>query len=287
MSPLEADVVIVNFMTADPSAELAKSVAGYKGIRKVFIVDNSGTADTVRDLVDAEPTIEVIASASNVGFGQACNAGAGAAEAPLLLLLNSDLHIDERSVQALVNALADRSVGIVAPRLVGPNGMPEVAATGVYPTICTLLTRRNRRPSEDPPDWVSGAAMGLRREDFERLGGFDPSYHMYFEDIELCQRFHRSGRRIVVVSDAVAIHEGGGSRHNDFSRQRQYAKSQRRYLRSVDTPWLLIALAGAGTWGGFAMRRLRSKASGAVGRAQRWALSKRYSRALKQRPGPR
>ncbi len=88
----------------------------------------------------------------------------------------------------------------------------QAGAHGVFPTLGSIARRTNVRPPETvTPDWVSGVAMLLRRADFERLGGFDPEFEMYLEDVDLCRRFRLAGREIRRELRAGVVHVGNQS----------------------------------------------------------------------------
>jgi N-acetylglucosaminyl-diphospho-decaprenol L-rhamnosyltransferase len=87
------------------------------------------------------------------------------------------------------------------------------------------------RPVEGPTGWLSGSCMLLRREAFEAVGGFDPSYFMYCEDLDLCRRLADAGWSNVYVPSAVVTHTGG---HATSRRPRrmlaEHHRSMYRYL---------------------------------------------------------
>ncbi len=128
----------------------------------------------------------------------------------------------------LVEALdADRGLAIVGPRVLEPNGSRYPSARrfpslteGAGHALAGLVapnnrfTRRYRMQDDDPEattrvDWVSGSFMAMRRAAFEELGGFDESYFMYGEDVDLCWRAHMAGWGVVDVPSACVTHTGG------------------------------------------------------------------------------
>jgi N-acetylglucosaminyl-diphospho-decaprenol L-rhamnosyltransferase len=89
---------------------------------------------------------------------------------------------------------------------------------------------------EGERDWVTGAAMLMRKECFDRLKGFDESYFMYFEDVDLCYRARRLGYGIGYLPECPIIHLGGMSYASGESHiQREYRKSQLRYYDKFQT----------------------------------------------------
>ncbi|HTO95234.1 MAG TPA: galactosyltransferase-related protein, partial [Bacteroidota bacterium] len=87
--------------------------------------------------------------------------------------------------------------------------------------------------SRDPVrrDWVSGAAMAVRREVFERAGGFDETYFMYYEDVDLCARIRRLGHEVHILDAGEIVHLKGGSQPHGMppALREEFRRSQLRY----------------------------------------------------------
>ena len=244
-------VVIVNYRTPRATAALANALLEDEAVDEVVVADNSPPdADVLRDIVD--PRVAIVANGSNLGFGAASNRAVRASSAEIILFLNSDAVPAGGAIPRLLAAFRDPEVAIAAPKLVLPTGQPQIDATGQFPTFDVLLRRSNRRAAERI-DWVSGAALAVRRSAFESVGGFDERYHMYLEDVVLCERI--GSERIRLVEDAFVVHAGGGSSESTFRRQVRYARSQRLYLRDARTAMPLRAAAWAASWLAFAVRR--------------------------------
>ncbi len=216
MDAVRVAAVIVNYRTKELTAEAARSVANEPGVEEIVIVDNDsrdGSVDYLRTHL-TDPRAGVVPSPSNVGFGQGVNLGARQCTAPLVLILNSDAVLLPGSLAALTRTLlADETVAIVAPAVYeAETGDLQAGAHGVFPNLKAILLRTNRRPPETLwPDWVSGVAFLLRRRDFEEVGGFDPEFRMYLEDVDLCRRFRAAGRTIRRELAAGVVHVGNRS----------------------------------------------------------------------------
>ncbi len=213
---VEVAAVIVNYRTKELTAEAARSVASEPGVEEIVIVDNDSRDGSV-DYLGTEltdPRVRVVTSPSNIGFGQGVNLGARQCVAPLLLILNSDAVLLPGSLAPMTRTLLeDDSVAIVAPAVYdAETGDLQAGAHGVFPSLKAILLRKNRRPPETLwPDWVSGVAFLLRRRDFEEVGGFDPEFRMYLEDVDLCRRFRSAGRTVRRDLAAGAVHIGNRS----------------------------------------------------------------------------
>lgn len=226
-SPL-VDVVVVSY---NSSAHLRASVAPLAEIDdvNVIVVDNcstDGTLETVGDL-----TIATIASDRNGGFAAGCNIGWRAGAAPYVLFLNPDASIDERSLRELVSVLEqDERAGAAAPRIEYPDGslaysqrrFPSLARTYSQAIFLHRIFRRASWSDEvirgdaayaEPgtPDWVSGACVLIRRSALVELDGWDESYFLYCEDLDICRRLRSMNLATRFVPSALAVHVAGQS----------------------------------------------------------------------------
>jgi hypothetical protein len=227
VSAVRAAAVVVTWNSAAHVGEAVGSVP--EGV-PVVVVDNAsrdGSAEVAR-----QAGARVIEAGANLGFGPACNLGAEAsAPSETVLFLNPDAALVSGSsaLAALLSALdSDPAVAAVAPALAGDG--QEAFHLRKLPTLGSLAREAllvNRlfpgnpgfraeryldRPRDVPFDveQPAGAALLVRRDVFESLGGFDPAFSpAWFEDVDLCARIRQSGRRIRYVPSAVATHVGG------------------------------------------------------------------------------
>lgn len=231
-------VVIVNYRTKELTRDAALSVLSEEGVGEVVIVDNASADGSVdfleRELADGR--VRVVASSENLGFGRGVNLGAGHCHAPLLLVLNSDARLVAGSLRPMVEALLEsESVAVVAPVVLdAATGEPQAVAYGVFPTVKAILRRTNVHPPDTlSPDWVSGVAMLMRRRDFEAVGGFDPDFEMYLEDVDLCRRLRAQGKQIRRETAAQVVHAGGKSWTSTTAAFDQAQKSRLVYSRKA------------------------------------------------------
>jgi GT2 family glycosyltransferase len=192
---------------------------------EVVVVDN-GSDDGTAAYLERE-RVQHVALPENVGFARAMNLGAVRVEAKFVLGLNADTVVEPGTLRKLADALeADPSLGGVQPRILQ---LEEGQARG-DPSSARLysagqaLTRDGRAfelgaGEAQAPAWlepreifgVCGAACLLRRELFDRLGGYDESYFAFYEDVDLNVRARIAGWRFGYVPDAVVWHLGNAS----------------------------------------------------------------------------
>lgn len=224
-------VVVVNFNTRELLRNCLASVL-LEEPAEVVVVDN-GSVDDSRALVrHGFPGVLLISDLRNPGFGAAANRGVAACRAPYVLLLNADTRLEPGALRALIDEL-DRhpQAAVVGPRLLETDGGPQ-SSWFPEPTpfnllaLNTFLNRlvrvtpglsRRFRPvwGRDVPagtvPWLKGAALALRREAFQKVGGFDESFFLYAEDVDLCFRFRHAGWEVRFTEAARVVHVEGAS----------------------------------------------------------------------------
>jgi GT2 family glycosyltransferase len=222
------DVVVVSFQSRGKLRACIEPLTRMESVHPI-VVDNAstdGSLDEVRDL-----PAQLLPLDTNVGFARGSNAGWRAGRSPYVLFLNPDAHMDESSLQRLVDVLArDDRAGLAAPRIVDDHGglhLSQRRFARLRSTYAQAVFLHRIAPSaawsdeivREPeayerrgsPEWVSGACMLLRRQTLERLGGFDERFFLYCEDMDLCKRVRALGLDVVFEPAAVAAHEGGAS----------------------------------------------------------------------------
>ena len=259
------DVIVVTYNSAAVARRCLLSAAADLDGRdwRAIVVDNGSGDGTAASVADVERTT-VIANPANVGFGAAVNQAAAASRAPLLWILNPDCVVHPGAFAALAQALeADPECAVAAPQLLNSDGSIQASARG-NPTAWTglfgrhsILSRlfprapqaRRNLPARDlvaagvesaPVDWVMGAAMLVRRDRFDAVGGFDARYFLYWEDADLCRRLWARGWSTRYVPGARVTHAGGDSAASDATMAtRAFHRSAYRYYAThvVTSPW--------------------------------------------------
>lgn len=233
---------------------------------RVLVRDNGSTDGTAAAIRARFPDIEVD-EGDNVGFARGVNTLLARSSAAWFVTLNSDAWPEPGALRRLVDVAATRPrAAAIAPLLRRPDGVVEPSGHDLPSLLGALSSALRPQPWLAPTQpheigWAVGAAVLLRREAVEALGGFDPSLFMYAEDLEWCWRARRSGWQIWLAPDAVVRHVGNasGSQRWGEARERVMIANAnhvtRRYLgRTRGAAWqglnaagALRAAAGAGT----------------------------------------
>lgn len=191
---------------------------------EVVIADNhsdDGTADWVRE---HHPFVTVVRHPENLLFAAGNNEAVPHARGEVVVFLNNDVEVPGGWLHPLVEALQEPGVGAVQPKLLqlDRSTFEYAGASGGFLDAYGFPFTRGRvfekverdvGQYDDARDvtWATGAALAMRREAFESVGGFDASFGMHMEEIDLCWRLWRAGWRVRVEPRSEAYHLGGGS----------------------------------------------------------------------------
>lgn len=239
----KVDVIIVNFRTKELTADAVRSVLQESELRRVIVTENSSGDDSGDYLLRefANDPVDILISEENLGFGGGNNLAAEKSEAEYLFFLNSDATLAPGGLAKLVARLeSEPGIGIVAPAIYLADGKTvQDDALGQFPTPLSLILRKTRRVEKSlEPDWVSGVAFAVRRDEYLRLGGFSEELFMYYEDIDLCFRYRKAGFAIVRELSASVNHLGGASKQSTVKQKTQYFQSQDTYLERAGFSFL-------------------------------------------------
>jgi O-antigen biosynthesis protein len=198
------------FLTRVCLASLA--LADLRGA-EVIVVDNGSEDDTPALLAEwrDDDRRRVLRWDQNRGFGPACNWGAAEARGEVVIFLNNDTFVLRDWMTALLRAFEDDAVKVAGSRLLYPNGRVQhagVAFNDLGPHHIYVGLPGDSPLVLEPRDYqvVTGAALAVRRVEFERLGRFDDAFLNSFEDVDLCLKVRRGGGRVRYVPDSVAYH---------------------------------------------------------------------------------
>jgi GT2 family glycosyltransferase len=210
---MPVSAVIVSYGGREEVLRCVRSVRDTAPGTQVVVVENGALAPELRAAAAADDDLELVVPGENLGFGGGCNLGARRATNDVLVFLNPDTVVLPGALAALADALADDGVGIATAR-VRLLDEPELLNTGGNVLHLTGLAwvAGYRRPvetaaAERDVAFPSGAAMAMRRDVFEELGGFREELFMYHEDVDLGWRVWLTGRRVVMTPAADVLHE--------------------------------------------------------------------------------
>lgn len=202
------------------SLEALEADAADAGVALEIVAVDNGSDDGSLDLLHVRENVQLVCNPVNVGFALAVAQGTALARAPWLLLINADAIVQPGFFAAMgkatQNAPSDAASFVPDTRFmsepsrvnhrgltVDEIGLPHERAAGLTPD------QADREPS--PLLGGSGGAVLLHAAALDRIGGFEPAYFAYFEDVDVAWRLQRAGFSAQFVPDAVTWHAGSGS----------------------------------------------------------------------------
>ena len=243
-------VVVVTYSPGEALVEFVASLrrATVRPL-DVVLADNGSTDGVPERVAESAGDVRLLRTGGNVGYGAAANAALADARRGWALVANPDIRFEDGAVDELL-AAAERwpRAATLGPAIRTPQGalypsardLPSLstgvghAALGwVWPANpWTARYRREREdPRERPAGWLSGSCFLVDLEAFHSVGGFDPAFFMYFEDVDLAERLGRRGWLHVYVPTAIVTHEGGHATSREPRRMlRVHHTSALRYL---------------------------------------------------------
>ena len=250
--PAALAVIIVNYNAGEYLARCVQSVVDGAGAIDVdvLVIDNDSHDGSAQLAAARTHQIRVVENATNVGLSAAWNQGARLVDAPWLLFLNPDTEVVGGDLAALVRAGDARpDVALLGPVIRNPDG--TIYESGrVFPGVVQAVghaflgpflpgnrfTRAYRqtdwdRMTEREVDWVSGAAMLIRRSAFEQVGGFDEQFWLYGEELDLGTRLRDAGWKVLATPALEVMHVGGVSTGRSRRTHLEHSRSVYRYYR--------------------------------------------------------
>ena len=186
---------------------------------QVLFVDNASTDGSAEFIEHTFPWVTVIRSATNLAYAGGNNLGAQHADGELLLFLNHDTEVCPGFLTELVDVMKNNpDVAICQSKILRAAEPHTVDSIGAYITRTGVWIHPGQGGRDEwdgplPRDVLGacGACLMVRREVFERLGGFDEDFVIYFEDADLSWRARALGSRVIVVPRSVIYHWGGAT----------------------------------------------------------------------------
>ncbi|MBT6253896.1 glycosyltransferase family 2 protein [Candidatus Uhrbacteria bacterium] len=232
---------------------------------EIIVVDNA-SSDGSRSMVRSEfPQVELVANDWNSGFAHACNQGLRIAKGEVVLLLNPDMLVGDRTLDRTHELLTnDPSMGVLGVKLIGPDGSPlgsvrrdpglsdQLAILMKIPHILKLKSLDRYHATDmqyglsQEVDQVRGSYFAFRRELMDSVGLFDERFHLWFEEVDYCRRVREAGYTINFCAD-VSCKDLVGKSFAQVSvakKQRMFSSSMAKYFRKWH-PWWHTAIIRA------------------------------------------
>lgn len=255
-------VVCVTYHPGPELNDFVQSLAAATTAAVELVIVDNGTDHTVAERAATQYGARLVTPGRNLGYGAGANLGARGAQQPWLVVANPDIVWQEGALDTLLSAASRDGVGSAGPMVLNVDGTRYPSARAlpsltqgighallgrIWPTNpWTRAYQHNQHvdsaaavdTAERPAGWLSGACLLLRREAFEKAGGFDEGFFMFFEDLDLGERLGEAGWVNLHVPAARVTHVGGVSwRDRPAPMIRAHHASASRYLMRRYDRW--------------------------------------------------
>ena len=220
---MKLSIIIVTWNTASTTLKCINSIKKYLADfdYEIIVVDNASTDNTL-SLLELEKDIKIINNEQNFGYGQGNNLGAKIARGEYILFLNSDMElIDNKLIDMYKFIKLNPKIGLIGPKLLnidlstqGSVFPPQTCLNAFKEFWLGQKSYSKYVPDSEKPIEVfslSGGAMLIKHSLFNKIGGWDKRYFMYFEDLELCRQVKKLGYKIYYYPSCRLIHRHGAS----------------------------------------------------------------------------
>ncbi len=243
-------------------AEILNSIKSIKSAAsnlatEVIIVDNNSSLPLPK-MIKTLKGVRIIINKENRGYGAALNQGSNIARGKYLLLTNPDTVFLKDSIKHMVEkAESDSTIGVLGPQLLDSkrrvqtvgNGMPFLHQALFAFTALNKLFPKNKyssnyylpdfdRKTEKEIPVICGACMMIEKSLFDKIGGFDEQFFLYFEESDFCYRVKETGYKVLYFPTAKIIHLIGRSTQDKVFIRRVFEESRLKFFKKYHNPLL-------------------------------------------------
>lgn len=186
---------------------------------QVIVLDNASTDGSVEMIKKNHPWVKLIESKENTGYSKGNNIAAAQAKYSNLLFLNSDVYVEDDTLVKALGYMKDHNCDVLGVKLVYENGRLQPSAGDLPNPINTIFwilglgkitTFHPKSPQffsqKKEVGWVMGAFLLIKKEVFNKVGGFDEKIFMYMDEVDFCKRINMAGYKICFTPDVVVTH---------------------------------------------------------------------------------
>lgn len=233
---MNLSIVILSYNTPDMVLDCVNSLFSQfkdvlqRKLLEIIVVDNASTKENLEKLenkLKQSEIIKLIKNNENLGFGGGCNLGAKNSKGEYILFLNSDTTTSDQGFLKMTSFLKSKpEIGVLGGKLFNSDGSSQRSAGKFYNLInffIMLIGGERLGMLRSSPniicqtDWVSGACFMVKKEIFNKLGGFDEKIFMYAEDMEFCYRVNKAGYKVYFFPEVKVAHKEHGSSSRTFA----------------------------------------------------------------------
>jgi hypothetical protein len=240
-------VVILNYNGAKFLRQFLPLVVNYSGDAHIVVADNGSTDESAVLVAREFPQVQCLVLGSNFGFCGGYNRALAQLTTPYVVLLNSDVAVTPGWLEPMIALMErDSSVAAVQPKIRSFHQRDYFEYAGAaggyldsmgYPFCRGRLFHTLEKDEGQYNDtrevfWATGACFVIRAAEYHRMGGLEESFFAHMEEIDLCWRLHRAGKKVMVCGECTVYHVGGGTLPK--------ANPRKTYFNFRNSLWLLL-----------------------------------------------
>ncbi len=217
MGQPKVSVVLVNFRGVNDTLNAIESInkTNYpKELIEIVVVDNASNDDSVSELEKLNKSITLVKSDSNLGFAGGVNLGVKNSSGEIIALLNNDAKCDTNWISSAVETLLeDEKNACVASKVLSIDGKEIDFVDGSLTWYGMGYKREATKNSNEVIDFkkevlfATGSAMFIKKDIFEKVGGFDDRFFMFYEDVDFGWRLNLLGYKVIFDPNSIAYHK--------------------------------------------------------------------------------
>jgi GT2 family glycosyltransferase len=251
----QISIVIVNYNVKDLLDNCIESIkkSNFDGDYEIIVVDNNSTDNSVEFLKPKHPDVNFIANQENVGFSKANNQGFDVSSGKYILILNPDTLIEPDTLQKMYDLLeSDNEIGAAGCKVLNEDGSFQQACRRSFPTpwnsFCKLFGLQKMFPKSKlfssynlsyldineqyEVEALIGAFIFTRKKVLDAIGGFDESFFMYGEDLDLCFKIKKNDWKILYSPITSIKHlKGESTKRSNIDEVKHFYNAMEIYIK--------------------------------------------------------
>ena len=263
---MDLSIIIVNYNVKEFLQNLLHSVekASSKLSKEIIVIDNASDDGSIEIIRDKFPSVTLIENKNNIGFGRANNQGLALAKGEYILFINPDCIVSEDTFDKMIYFFKEhQDCGLAGCKILNSDGSLQLACRRSFPGPWTSFTKVTGLSNLFPKskifarynltyldenhiyevDAVSGSFMMIRREAYEKVGGFDEQFFMYGEDLDLCYRVQKSGFKVYYVPDTQIIHyKGESTKRSNLDETKLFYDAMHKFVKKHLSSFPIVEL---------------------------------------------
>lgn len=210
---MDLSIIVLSFNTRDITDECLRRLRS----SEVIVLDNASTDGSPEMIEKKYPWVKLIKSRENTGFAKGNNIAMKQSNNPIVLFLNSDCFVEKDTLNKAFEYFKNNACDALGVKLIYENGKLQPSAGALPNPLNTFFWIFGLTNSFHPENkeffakarrvgWVTGAFLMMRKEVFEKVGGFDEKIFMYMDEVDLCKRINMAGYKVCFTPDIAVTH---------------------------------------------------------------------------------